>query len=100
MNTQENTDRDSVESTALFGLDQCPLHRKTPFGIRNVSMTQLSIARHYGGIKYNGDEYTYLPKTDELIRNDVLKWQRKNAKKPQPNNPAQTPEGQRPGGCL
>jgi hypothetical protein len=74
-----------IESTALFGIDQCPLHRKTPFGIRNVSMTQLSIARHYGGIKYNGEAYTYIPKTDELIRDDVLKWQRKNAKKYSPN---------------
>lgn len=85
MNTPQNTDRDCVESTALFGLDQCPLHKRTPFGIRNVSMTQLSIARHYGGIEYNGDKYTYLPKTDELIRNDVLKWQSKNAKKSPPN---------------
>jgi len=43
----------------------------------NVSMTQLSIARHYGGCTYQGDSYTYLPHTDELIRDDVLKWQRK-----------------------
>ena len=85
MKTPKNAQRDSVESTALFGLDQCPLHKRTPYGIRHVSMTQLSIARHYGGIKYNGDEYTYLPKTDELIRNDVLKWQTKNAKKSLPN---------------
>lgn len=67
------------------GLDRCPLHRKTPYGMTNVSMTQLSIARHYGGIKYNGESYTYLPKTDELIRDDVLKWQTKNAKKSLPN---------------
>ena len=74
-----------LRTTGLFGLDGCPLHRKTPFGMTNVSMTQLSIARHYGGIKYNGESYTYLPKTDELIRNDVLKWQTKNAKKSLPN---------------
>ena len=43
----------------------------------NVSMTQLSIARYYGGCKFQGDSYTYLPHTDELIRDDVLKWQRK-----------------------
>lgn len=72
-------------TTGQFGLNGCPLHRKTPFGMTNVSMTQLSIARHYGGIKYNGESYTYLPKTDELIRNDVLKWQTKNAKKSLPN---------------
>lgn len=70
-----------MSATGLFGLEDCPLHRKTPYGMKNVSMTQLSIARYYGGIKYNGDRYTYLPKTDELIRDDVLKWQKKNAKK-------------------
>ena len=64
----------------LTGLDGCPLHRKTPFGMTNVSMTQLSIARHYGGIKYNGESYTYLPHTDELIRDDVLKWKKKQEK--------------------
>jgi hypothetical protein len=76
---------DALNESGLAGLDACPLHRKTPFGMTNVSMTQLSIARHYGGIKYNGESYTYLPKTDELIRNDVLKWQTKNTKKSLPN---------------
>ena len=69
---------DTTKPSGLTGLENCPLDRKTPLGIRHVSMTQLSIARHYGGIKYNGHEYTYLPATDELIRNDVLKWQREN----------------------
>lgn len=63
--------------THLSGFGSCPLHRRTPFGMRNVSKTQLSLARHYGGIKYNGDQYTYLPDTDELIRCDVQKWKRK-----------------------
>jgi hypothetical protein len=86
MNQQTDKAADGgLRTTGLFGLDGCPLHRKTPFGMTNVSMTQLSIARHYGGIKYNGESYTYLPKTDELIRNDVLKWQTKNAKKSLPN---------------
>lgn len=75
----QNT-RTTEMKTALTGLDDCPLHRKTPFGMTNVSMTQLSIARHSGGIKYNGDQYTYLPESDELIRDDVLKWQKKSAK--------------------
>lgn len=81
---QENEDETGdggLCTTGLFGLDGCPLHRKTPYGMTNVSMTQLSIARHYGGIKCNGESYTYLPKTDELIRNDVLKWQTNNTKK-------------------
>ena len=74
--------------SGLSGLSECPLHQRTPYGMANVSMSQLSIARHYGGITYSGDSYTYLPKTDELIRNDVLKWQsnqaKKSAKRPEP----------------
>ena len=70
----------SDKPTGLFGLENCPLHRNTPFGIQDVSRTQFSVARHYGGIKYNGSDYTYLPATDELIRDDVLKWRAENAK--------------------
>jgi hypothetical protein len=36
--------------------------------IYNVSHTHLSIARHYGGIKYNGVEYVYNPADDTLIK--------------------------------
>jgi hypothetical protein len=61
----------------------CPLSRDTPFGITNVSHTQLSIARHYGGIGFNGQKYTYLPLTDELIRDDVLRWMTRRMKKAQ-----------------
>ena len=76
----------------LLGLEDCPLHKKTPFGIKNVSQTQLSIARHYGGIKYNGQEYTYFPKKDELIRNDVLKWKKSNEKKTTPKEKTKEPD--------
>jgi len=82
-----NTDMSNQPQSGLTGLDDCPLHRKTPFGIEGVSQGQFSIARHYGGIKYNGDEYTYLPLTDELIRDDVLKWKSKNAAKPAKQKP-------------
>jgi len=58
----------------LSGLEGCTLHRRTPYGMASVSMSQLSIARHYGGIKYKGDDYTYFPVSDELVRDDVLKW--------------------------
>ena len=85
MPTPETHAGQAVRSTHLLGLDSCPLHRKTPFGMTNVSMTQLSIARHYGGIRYNGDQYTYFQDTDELVRDDVLKWQRKQ-KRAKPNN--------------
>lgn len=44
-----------------------------PLGWRNVSMTQLSIARWSGCVTVNGDLFTYFPQTDELIRDDVLK---------------------------
>ena len=42
--------------------------------IRGVSQTQFSIARHYGGVSFSGQNYTYLPVTDELIRDDVANW--------------------------
>ena len=58
----------------------CPLHRKSVYGIANVRQTQMSIARHYGGMTLNGEYYTYLPATDELIRDDVRKWLQKQPK--------------------
>jgi hypothetical protein len=61
----------------LNGLETCDLHKRTPYGIRGVSQTQFSIARYSGGCSYNGDSYTYIPTTDELIRDDVLKWKAK-----------------------
>ena len=61
-------------TSILVVVGVCGLHKRTPYGITNVSMTQFSIARHFGGIKYNGDDYTYFPHTDELIRDDVLRW--------------------------
>lgn len=42
-------------------------------GWRDVKDTQLSIARHYGGTNVNGVHYTYIPESDELVRDDVLK---------------------------
>ena len=45
--------------------------------------TQLSIARHYGGCKYNGHDYCIAPNEagQPLVRVDVLKRERKQAKK-------------------
>ena len=65
----------------LTNLESCPLHKRTPYGMTNVSQTQLSIARQYGGIRFHGESYTYIPTTDELIRDDVLKWRKQQAKK-------------------
>lgn len=69
-----------LNGSHLVGLDTCPLPKTTPFGITNVSMTQFSIARHFGVIKFNGASYTYIADTDELIRDDVLKWLTNQAK--------------------
>jgi hypothetical protein len=66
--------------STLEGRKDCPLHRRTPFIITNVSMTQLSVARYCGGCTFNGEGYTYNPVADELIRNDVLKWRAKQSK--------------------
>lgn len=56
------------------------LDRATPFVIGGVSQSQLSIARHYGGCKFQGRNYSYLPLTDELLRDDVVKWLAKHRK--------------------
>jgi muramoyltetrapeptide carboxypeptidase LdcA involved in peptidoglycan recycling len=57
------------------------LDRSTPFIFSGVSNSQLSIARHYGAINFQGQMYTYFPATDELIRDDVLKFVTKMRKK-------------------
>lgn len=64
--------------------------------MRNVSQTQFSIARYYGGCQYNGDSYTYLPETDELIRDDVLQWKLKRKKTHRPS--AKKSAGKKAGG--
>lgn len=50
------------------------LHQRTPYLIPGVSRSQFSIARRYGGTTYNREAYTYIPPTDELIRDDVLRF--------------------------
>jgi hypothetical protein len=40
----------------------------------NISMTQLSIARHFGGATVQGKMFLYNPADDSLIREDVAKW--------------------------
>lgn len=39
-----------------------------------VTHTQLSVARHFGGATVNGATYYYIAQTDELVRADVFKW--------------------------
>lgn len=64
----------------LIDLQTSALHKKTPFAITGVSHGMFSTARHYGGARYNGANYIYHPATDELIRDDVLKWLEKQRK--------------------
>ena len=46
---------------------------KEPIIFENISLTQLSIARHYGGMKINGVEYFYIPDKNALLRKDWMK---------------------------
>ena len=73
----EDGDDEKDPASIVDKIKDCPLHTRTPFGIQGVSMGQFSIARHYGGIEFNGERYTYFPETDELVRNDVVKWMNK-----------------------
>lgn len=49
------------------------LPRASPYLITGVSQSQLSVARHYGGCQYQGQEYVYVQTTDELVRADVAR---------------------------
>ena len=48
---------------------------KAPEEIHNISHSQLSVARHFGGCKYMGASYHYDASRDVLIRMDV--WQKR-----------------------
>jgi hypothetical protein len=64
----------------------CDLPTDSPYVINGVMNMQFSIARFYGGVKFNGYSYTYSPVDDQLVRRDVLAWitkQRKAAAKAQ-----------------
>lgn len=73
----------------IEALQSSRLDRSTPFLIRNVRQTQFSIARFSGGCSYMGKHYVYVQPTDELVRQDVLKWineqkkEKAEAKEPQ-----------------
>lgn len=48
--------------------------------ITNVSMSQFSVARHFGGCNINGQKYIYIPPEDALIRQDLVKAHKKAMK--------------------
>lgn len=56
-----------AELKAKFGAN-------TNVAFANVSMTQLSIARHYGGANVQGKFFVYNWEDDSLIREDVVAW--------------------------
>jgi len=67
-----------LTSEEVEELQSSELSKEKPFMIRGVSNSQFSVARHYGAVNYNGSLFTYVPDTDELIRDDVLAHIMKN----------------------
>jgi hypothetical protein len=63
-----------LTESELAALQTSGLDRKTPYVMTGISQSQLSIARHYGGIMYEGVRYIYYSLNDELIRKDVVQW--------------------------
>ena len=63
-------EREAILDDGLFAVGP-------PVLIGGVSRTQFSIARYYSEIMLNGYQYTYMHDTDELIRDDLLKWLKK-----------------------
>lgn len=59
---------------------------------RHISHGQLSLARYSMGARINGYHYVYNPVTDELLREDALKFLAKLRKAEKPKLPAQTQE--------
>ena len=64
----------------IEALQATKLDRATPFVICGVSRSQLSVARFYGGCTFRGRNYIYIQPTDELLRDDVVKWLAKHRK--------------------
>ena len=69
---------DELDAVQSSGLDPF-----TPYVIQGANFTQFSIAQYFGMCKYGGRDYYYNRATDELIREDVLKWVTKRRKKAQ-----------------
>lgn len=60
-----------------------------------VSMSQLSVARYYGGCTVNDKWFIYFPASDMLIRDDVVAFINK-LNKANEKKPAETPETTQP----
>ena len=66
----------TTERTSYLTADEVraahTLHRRAPYAVCHVSNGFFSIARHYGGMTFQGCHYTYMPGHDECVRDDVL----------------------------
>ena len=50
------------------------LHQRAPYSVTGISTSIFSVARHFGGMTYQGCKYTYMgSQFDECVRDDVLK---------------------------
>jgi hypothetical protein len=80
-----NAQDDDRERTSYLTADEVQaaqkLHQRAPYALFNVSRGFFSIARHYGGLTYQGCHYTYMPGHDECVRDDVLRLVTKQRKK-------------------
>ena len=83
----------NLSDAEIDALQASNLSRDTPFAICHVTHTQFSIARYYGGLKFNGKPYTYFEDGDELIRDDVLSFIKKRRKSKRKPTRKDSPDG-------
>jgi hypothetical protein len=69
-----------ITDEELIALQASDLKRDSAFAIQGVSGSMFSVARYSMGMRWNGYFYSYIPPTDELIREDVVKWLGKHRK--------------------
>ena len=85
-----------MERTSYLTADEVQavhkLHQRAPYALCNVSHGFFSIARHYGGLKFQGCDYTYIPGHDECVRDDVLRLVTKLRKKQASKSKAPAPQ--------
>jgi hypothetical protein len=76
----------NVRSTSYLTADEVQaaqaLHTRAPYALCNVSNGFFSLARHCGGLTYQGCKYAYIPGHDECVRYDVLRLVKRLRKRP------------------
>ena len=87
--------QDDRERTSYLSADEVQaataLHTRAPYALCQVSNGFFSIARHYGGLTFQGCDYTYMQGHDECLRDDVLRLVTKLRKKPATKKAAPPP---------